>query len=55
MTYATHPRGAGVWLEHSGPLARECRVAIVALLAIAADRCFASFEDLMRPGGMRSK
>ncbi len=46
MTYFTHPRGAGVWLEHSGSLARECRVAIVALLAIVADRCFASFEVL---------
>ncbi len=55
MTYLSQPRGAGVWLEHTGPLARECRVAIVALLAAVADRCFASFDDLMRPGGMLPK
>jgi len=39
VTYFSHPRGAGVWLEH----------------AMAADRFFASFDDLMRPGGMRPK
>jgi hypothetical protein len=39
MTYLPYPRGAGVWLEH----------------AMVADRCFASFDDLMRPGGMRPK
>src|ERR1700732_1989121 len=33
--------------------ARIPRCAIVAPLAMAADRCFASFEGLMRPGGMR--
>ena len=39
--------------ESAAQSARKCRVAIVVLPAMAADRCFASFDDLMRPGGMR--
>lgn len=52
MTYFA-PAWQGVRREHSGPRANG-GVAIVALPAMAADRCFASPEDLMRPGGMRA-
>jgi hypothetical protein len=50
-----HTRAAPLfgWTIRAG--ARERRVAIVAFLALAADRCFASFDDLMRPGRMRPK
>src|ERR1700731_2565063 len=49
MTYFTPARGGCFAVAFGSAHMRGC---VVALPAMAADRCFASFDDLMRPGGM---